>query len=135
MESTKITGTSNGVLRVDDRQNNKISLNILTPPYLRRPLPQEVFGYLKTLRGQTYSVEITGIEKGDVLDITCFVECVSNSPKIALNLLDYQLNELAVSDFVAIETGKGNLYFKYVPNLQFRGMPLNIEVGQEKYLL
>ncbi|MFS8131437.1 MAG: hypothetical protein ACMG57_05695, partial [Candidatus Dojkabacteria bacterium] len=127
-----LTGTSNAVLRLDDTQET-MRFIVLTPPYLRRPLPEDVFGYFKTTSGAIFSLEIRGATSGDNIEFTCLNYCVYTSNKLIMSKLSYELHSLPVSEYTGFETAKGNFYFKYASNLQFRGLPINITVGDKNY--
>ncbi|MEP7103683.1 MAG: hypothetical protein ABI721_03175 [Candidatus Dojkabacteria bacterium] len=130
-----LTGTSNGVLRVDDREPNVEKLIIITPQYIKRPLPEIVEGYYKSNTGKLYSFEITDINNGDTLSFRCDTTCVSLSNKLIIHEPIEAVSTLLTSEYTSIITTNGNFYFKYVDNLQFRGFPENITIGQEAFKL
>ncbi|MEO6728770.1 MAG: hypothetical protein ABIM99_02500 [Candidatus Dojkabacteria bacterium] len=131
-----LTGTSNGVLRVDDRELAVDKLNVLTPPILRRELPSEVFGYYKSdINNKLYTFTITDIESGDILEINCASNCSSSTKNLILIESNYGITKLPTAEYVSIVTNKGHFYFKYISNLQFRGFPENIPVGETEFTI
>lgn len=133
-----LTGTSNGVLRVDDRdsadsQHNIMKFRILTPPTMRRPLPTEIIGYYHSTSAAVFKFTISGINPGDVFEFDCSDVCNSIPYNMTMERLDSNTYTVPASEYTAIDTTKGVFYFKNVTNLQFRGLPLNIEVGVENY--
>lgn len=126
-----ITGVSNGVLRIDDNEEN-IKLWILTPPKMRRDLPKQVEGYYVN-KSKIQSFKIQNIEDGDLLEFNCINECESLNEKIIFEAEILESLELSTNNSCFIIHDNDFLCFKRADNLQFRGLPLNIEVGQDTY--
>jgi len=133
-----LTGTSNAVLRIDDRsasnsQENLMKFIILTPPYLRRPLPTEVTGFYHATSAAVFKLKIEGIFPGDTFEFDCSDECKLLPYNMNVEKLASGIYTLPVEEYSAIETSRGVFYLKHVSNLQFRGLPINTEVGTKEY--
>lgn len=121
-------GITNAVLRIDAKEETRLIL--LTPPKMRRQLPNQVGGfYIKNDQIQKFRLtdfkfqrvyNFSGNENYNNLTFEKYLDT-----KLTLPTNDFSCFILKETEFICFEN---------TDNLQVRGLPLDIEVGQDFYL-
>lgn len=129
-------GISNGVLRVDDR-NDVLKFHFLKSPFMRRDFPESTSGYYKNNKnGKIYKFVINNLQDGLLIQFNCdFSECSSLTENMRLEETMEIPESFPIDQYAAILVSSGKLIFKYEKNLQYRGLPEDVSLGTKSYTL